>query len=307
MARMAAGFGLVVPGLTMCFLGVTLQGCGESDPSPVTSRPNCYYEGCECEYDSTRRNPNWTNNTPTDYTDYFIFNNTESSSCLTRSNEDLCDAEVCGSASFVGQDGRCTCQLYSKNVPVEGRAFLTDNGTCVASIRRSDGFDDTWSTDGFTDGFTGDVNPDLASHFISLGLAEHASVASFARVVMELMQLAAPADLVDRTLQAGREEVRHAQVAFSLARTWSAEGYQLGPLNGLEYAPVSFVQLARQTVFEAILGETAAFLRASLALRFATHQGVREFLLQVGMGDNAIDSEAPHQVLRYPRNYHQAP
>eukprot|EP00913_Durusdinium_trenchii_P020590 g19339.t1 len=175
----------------------------------------------------------------------------------------------------------CTCQLYSKNVPVEGRAFLTDNGTCVASIRRSDGFDDTWSTDGFTDGFTGDVNPDLASHFISLGLAEHASVASFARVVMELMQLAAPADLVDRTLQAGREEVRHAQVAFSLARTWSAEGYQLGPLNGLEYAPVSFVQLARQTVFEAILGETAAFLRASLALRFATHQGVREFLLQV--------------------------
>ena len=35
---------------------------------------------------------------------------------------------------------------------------------------------------------------------LAFGLGEHASVAFFARVVMELMQLAAPADLVDRTL-----------------------------------------------------------------------------------------------------------
>ncbi|CAK9042888.1 Transmembrane protein 87A [Durusdinium trenchii] len=171
--------------------------------------------------------------------------------------------------------------VLKPNTAVQQGMFMANRDHHASPSCSNYGFDDTWSTDGFTDGFTGDVNPDLASHFISLGLAEHASVASFARVVMELMQLAAPADLVDRTLQAGREEVRHAQVAFSLARTWSAEGYQLGPLNGLEYAPVSFVQLARQTVFEAILGETAAFLRASLALRFATHQGVREFLLQV--------------------------
>lgn len=274
MASTAAG--LVVPGLATFFLCVMLQGCGdtESDPDPVTSQP-CRYQGCDCQYYS---------NDPSNV------NDTESSWCLNSRNESLCDGEVCRNVSFLGQDGNCTCQLYDKAVAVDGRAFLTDNGTCVASIHRSSQ-PDTWTGASGTSPSAGPnkghpwgsvtVSPDLASHFVSVGLAEHASVASFARVVMELMQLAAPAQLVDRTLEAGREEVRHAQLAFSLARGWSGEGYQLGPLNGLEYAPVSLMELAKQTVFEAILGETPAALRASLALRFASHQGVREFLLQV--------------------------
>ena len=95
---------------------------------------------------------------------------------------------------------------------------------------------------------------------------------------MELMQLAAPADLVDRTLAAGREEVRHAQMALSLARSWSPEDFHLGPLDGLEFAPVTLMDLARQTVFEAIQGETPAALAATVALRFAKDQGVRDFL-----------------------------
>ena len=51
----------------------------------------------------------------------------------------------------------------------------------------------------------------------------------------------------------------------------------MGPLPGLEFRPVTLMDLANQTVFEAILGETPAALRAAVASSVAFDQHAREF------------------------------
>ena len=178
----------------------------------------------------------------------------------------------------LGENESCDCEFIEV---AAGRALITENGSRRASLHQ--GPCQTGWISLPEKQKSRKVNRDLSSHFKSIGLAEHASVASFARVVMELLQLAAPADLVDRTLLAGREEVRHAQMALSLARSWSVEDFHVGPLEGLELPPVTLIDLARQTVFEAVAGETPAALAAKVALRFAQDHAVRNFLQLVAV------------------------
>ena len=263
--------------LPLCLgLLISLKGCGdtttECDTSTLTSCQSCMgsevwdARSCGCAY----RVNNESNR-----------NQTAAEMCSrlgpNADGSTRCDAEDCLNTSLpadlvLRDDEACECAISEV---MEGRAFITEKGIRMASLH-----DGTCKANDWTEKVSlgRRVNPGLASHFKSLGLAEHASVASFARVVMELMQLAAPADLVDRTLAAGQEEVRHAQMALSLARGWSSEDFHLGPLDGLEFAPITLMDLARQTVFEAIEGETPAALAAVVALRFAKDEGVREFL-----------------------------
>eukprot|EP00404_Azadinium_spinosum_P013916 CAMPEP_0180528068 /NCGR_PEP_ID=MMETSP1036_2-20121128/60581_1 /TAXON_ID=632150 /ORGANISM="Azadinium spinosum, Strain 3D9" /LENGTH=290 /DNA_ID=CAMNT_0022541563 /DNA_START=397 /DNA_END=1266 /DNA_ORIENTATION=+ len=122
----------------------------------------------------------------------------------------------------------------------------------------------------------------IAEHYQSTGLGEHASVASFSRV-LELMRHGAPAQLVDRTLSAAREEVQHAQMALSLARAWSTTRFRVTGIDGLlaERGVDGLADLAALTATEAVAGETPGVLRAAIALRFTRHQQVREYLSRV--------------------------
>ena len=67
----------------------------------------------------------------------------------------------------------------------------------------------------------------LRAAWLRSAAAEHASVASFTRVAQQLLAVGAPPALVQRALLAAQDEVRHAQLCYSVA---SAYGDQpLGP------------------------------------------------------------------------------
>lgn len=89
---------------------------------------------------------------------------------------------------------------------------------------------------------------------------EHASIASFARVSLELLALGAPPELLRDTLLAALDEIEHARFAYAMASAVSAR--DLGPrplpeaIAPLATPTLSFARLARRTFLDACLGET---------------------------------------------------
>jgi len=67
---------------------------------------------------------------------------------------------------------------------------------------------------------TGEDSEELAEKWISAGLEEHASVASFADFTLSLLKFNAPARLVDWSLRSAREEINHAKLSFDLANMY---------------------------------------------------------------------------------------
>jgi hypothetical protein len=171
------------------------------------------------------------------------------------SGECVCDEECQAYANQVWYDERCcdSCEYVFSNVLCaewwddqccyiaeyvvdwcgKGRPFaVRDEIRTAAAERRDD-----WCVE-----VRGAVDLDpaqrrlLADAWLDVALAEHASVASFARFVLELMAVGAPADLIADAADALRDEVRHAEIAFAFAS--AATGEPMGPgalsMDGVE-------------------------------------------------------------------------
>jgi hypothetical protein len=111
----------------------------------------------------------------------------------------------------------------------------------------------------------------LAQHWHETAFAEHAAVPAFARLSMTLMALGAPGRLVDGAHRAAREEIGHAQIAFSMASAYAGRDVAPGPLTELANAPSitakSFRALAAESLIDGCLleGFTSAVLHAGHA------------------------------------------
>jgi hypothetical protein len=128
---------------------------------------------------------------------------------------------------------------------------------------------------------------------------EHASVAAFARLTLELLALGAPPDLIEGSQRASLDEIEHARDCFALASAYA--GAPIGPgglaLEGaLEQS--SLVELAVRTVHEGCVGETIAALVASAALRGATDPAVRAALRRIAR-DEAQHAELSWRVVAW--------
>jgi hypothetical protein len=102
----------------------------------------------------------------------------------------------------------------------------------------------------------------------SYRLEEHASVASFARFVLQLMQLGAPPDLLERAIQAMDDEVRHARLCFGIANKLLDASRQPGPFvaNICEAFASDPGDILNQTIRDACVAETLAVEYAREAL-----------------------------------------
>jgi len=176
----------------------------------------------------------------------------------------------------------CSCELCHEVWAAGGRLFTHASGY-AQTARIVKGEDDEWSGQPNASQelvVPGEVKEKVARHYQLQGLAEHASVASFARTVLKLMAFGAPASLVDSTLEAAREEVQHAQMAFALARAIS-DPFKVSPLEldgvVIEARP-NLTEFIEQTISEACVAETVAVVRAAAALQFAEDKAVRRFL-----------------------------
>lgn len=136
----------------------------------------------------------------------------------------------------------------------------------------------------------------LRSHWLESARYEHASVAAFARVSLQLLALGAPPHLVRATQQAKVDEVRHAQLCFGLAAAYGgAAPSEAGPLriDGCVATRMDLESVLREAIFEGALGEGAAAMEALEGARSCGDPAVRELLLQIGA------DEQRHALLAY--------
>lgn len=149
---------------------------------------------------------------------------------------EIVSAEVPLWADSIGdpslQNGQC-CYVVQYSSVSSGRPLHVDGRVTTARAVSSSG------RGGGAAAWTGSVavpassdlapdeRPALAAHWSAIARLEHASIASFAKLTLELLLVGAPADLVRDAQQAGLDEVRHAQDAFALASVYA--GASVGP------------------------------------------------------------------------------
>ncbi len=135
----------------------------------------------------------------------------------------------------------------------------------------------------------------LADVWARDGLTEHASVASFAQLVLELLAFGAPAELVRGAQEAMADEIRHAERAFALASRYA--GTPLAPAaletRGAASAVSDLADFAARTASEACIAETIAALQLHAAADNASDPTVAA-LLRV-----TAEEESTHALLGY--------
>lgn len=133
----------------------------------------------------------------------------------------------------------------------------------------------------------------LADHWTRDAQLEHASVAAFARLVLDLLALGAPAALIAEAQQAMADELDHAQRCFALASRYEGATVEAGPWAIPSSAPADRLELALRTLYEGCIGETVAARLAEEARSHATDPEVRETLAIIAR------DEAAHAVTSY--------
>ena len=156
---------------------------------------------------------------------------------------------------------------------VLGRPLLVDGEARTAPPTPRD--DWSASADAVTPdlaGLDGAARAALAAHWLEVGAAEHASVASFARFTLDLCAAGAPASLVAEAQRAGLDEVEHARLAYGLASAYAGRAVGPGPLAmGPIQVAADRMEMLRSLIEEACVGETLGVAEA-LALADAAER-----------------------------------
>lgn len=120
------------------------------------------------------------------------------------------------------------------------------------------------------------------------GRTEHASVASFARFILQLMALGAPAELVADASRALHEEIEHARLSLGIAGAFLGRPVSVGALDlsGLQLE-ASAEALLRSTILEGCMGETIASLQAQEASMRAEDGVLHSVLARIAQEENS--------------------
>lgn len=109
---------------------------------------------------------------------------------------------------------------------IEGRPFTDVSGKGILATPRLaescvGGMKIEWSGEAYADtpaeNITNSNQIKLGNEWVGRALGEHSSVASFSAFAIALMTNAAPSSLVEDSLKAGLDEVRHARTSFDIA------------------------------------------------------------------------------------------
>ncbi|MCY1065409.1 hypothetical protein OV090_11585 [Nannocystis sp. RBIL2] len=184
---------------------------------------------------------------------------------------------VCGPLLHEGQ----CCQIFSQWGPCgDGRPFMVDGAARTAApaertdwrdgdLEEQDPSDMSEAPPALLAELDADARAGLAALWTADALAEHASVASFARFVLQLLGLGAPASLVVDACTAQADEVKHARRCFALASAYAGAPVGPGPLavaDALaETGDVASVLTA--VIVEGCVGETLAAAELAEAAR----------------------------------------
>jgi hypothetical protein len=189
-----------------------------------------------------------------------------------------------------------------------GRPFLLADGTALlASVQNSSEGSSSWCDSEITEQEVQLSESDTSmarNRWIQDARAEHASVAAFSRFSLQLMAVAAPADLVAAAHLAAVDEVKHAQLCFGLAKTLSRSDDVATP--GPFAIPSGSVEITSDigtmvfhTALEGCVGETVSVVQAFFELETLplSSNGLKD---QVGEVLTTIfEDEARHAALAW--------
>jgi hypothetical protein len=135
----------------------------------------------------------------------------------------------------------------------------------------------------------------LADVYRKDGLSEHASVASFARFVLECLALGAPAELVSEAQAALADEIAHAQISFGLASAYAGEAVGPGALqvDDCLSGAIDAEDSLRRAIREGCIAETVSASLIHHASETADDPTVKAVLARVA------DDERRHAALSW--------
>lgn len=174
-----------------------------------------------------------------------------------------------------------------------GRPLLGEHGPIVAPTRAGAAWDAPALAQAPAPALPPALRQAIAAGWLEDGLAEHASIAAFARATLELMAVGAPPSLLAAAQRAALDEIEHARLCFSLAGRYGGAAVEPGPLPVPAPRKASPAQLAADAFAEGCVGETIAALAAQRAARSVTEPAVRDALVRVA------DDEARHAALAW--------
>ena len=174
--------------------------------------------------------------------------------------------QVC--APWEVSDGCCHTQAYQERRHYRGRPFM------VEGVARTSRLQEThiWASQLTLES---DLTPEqrqmVVEAWSKAGAEEHASIASFAQFLLDLMSLGAPPSLIQQTAQAINDEVLHAQACFGIASAISGTPVGPGSLDVVQpQAARTPEDILRAAIREGCIGETlAAHLAGWLAPKAA--------------------------------------
>ncbi len=190
-------------------------------------------------------------------------------------------------------NGQCCRDLEGTENCCDGRPFYVDG-----TARKADVVDRTdWSCGPrpCTDDLSSIEREALAAAWSVDAQMEHASVASFARFALQLLAVGAPPELLEEAQRAMADEVRHAQICFSLASAYAGRAMGPGPLpiDGALDESTDVASILVATIVEACIGETIAAMHAEVAASRSRDPAVRRAL------EGIAADEARHALLAW--------
>jgi hypothetical protein len=158
-----------------------------------------------------------------------------------------------------------------------GRPLLVDGEAVTAEPECRD----DWRATILAPSAPAELRPRLAAYWTRIGLCEHASVASFARFILQLLAVGATPELVLAAQQALADEVEHARLCFSLASLYEGTGVGPGPLPAAPLGAFDLEAVTAAVIREACVGETLSALEAREAAARAEDPALRRVLATI--------------------------
>ncbi|MCY1061841.1 ferritin-like domain-containing protein [Nannocystis sp. SCPEA4] len=193
---------------------------------------------------------------------------------LCTSPMDGCDSETdCNGDMCIIEEGKFTC-----NTSVCGRPFIVDAAPVTApAVARDD-----WRALVAAPAAAPALRARLRAHWTAIALAEHASVASFAGFVLQLLAVGAPPALVSDAQRALADEVEHARIAFALASLYEGTGVGPGALPlGAPAIAGDIDAIVAAVIAEACVAETLAGLELREAAAQAEDPALARLLARI--------------------------
>ena len=137
--------------------------------------------------------------------------------------------------------------------------------------------------------------PERSARWLRAALAEHASVAAFSQISLQLLALGAPARLLEGTHRAALDEIRHAEITFALASAYGG-GTHVGPSPlSIDTAPASrsLREVAIDALLDGCIGEAANALAMADE---AEHEPIAEVAALIR---TLVSDEERHAILAW--------